>query len=91
MEKLLVLDDETLILTSLEHLFEDDYEVFTTTDAEAALELAREHDIAVILCDERMPGRERARVSAAGAGSFQGHPRHDVRICRHERADRGGQ
>jgi PAS domain S-box-containing protein len=54
--KLLVLDDELLILTSLEHLFEDDYEVFTTSDAEAALRLAREQDIAVILCDERMPG-----------------------------------
>ena len=36
-EKLLFLDDELLILTSLEHLFEDDYEVFTTIDAEAAL------------------------------------------------------
>jgi PAS domain S-box-containing protein len=56
MEKLLVLDDEALILTSLEHLFEDDYEVFTATGAETALALAREHDIAVILCDERMPG-----------------------------------
>jgi PAS domain S-box-containing protein len=55
-EKLLVLDDEHLILTSLEHLFEDDYEVFTATDTEAALGLASEHDMAVILCDERMPG-----------------------------------
>jgi PAS domain S-box-containing protein len=55
-EKLLVLDDEALILRSLENLFEEDYEVFTTTDAEAALRLAREHDFAVILCDERMPG-----------------------------------
>ena len=55
-EKLLVLDDELLLLRSVEHLFEDDYEVFTTTDAVTALALAREHDIAVILCDERMPG-----------------------------------
>jgi PAS domain S-box-containing protein len=55
-EKLLILDDEALILTSLDHLFEDDYEVFTTADAETALRLAGEHDIAVILCDERMPG-----------------------------------
>ena len=56
MEKLLVLDDEILILKSLERLFEDDYEVFTTTDAETALREARGRDIAVILCDERMPG-----------------------------------
>jgi two-component system cell cycle sensor histidine kinase PleC len=53
---LLVLDDELLILSSLEHLFEDDYEVFTTSNPETALRLAREHDIAVVLCDERMPG-----------------------------------
>ncbi len=56
MEKLLVLDDEILILKSLERLFEDDYEVFATSDAETALRVVREHDIAVILCDERMPG-----------------------------------
>ena len=55
-DKLLVLDDELLILTSLENLFEDDYEVFTTSDAHQAIRLAREQDIAVILCDERMPG-----------------------------------
>jgi two-component system cell cycle sensor histidine kinase PleC len=55
-EKLLILDDELLILKSLESLFEDDYEVYTTSDAETALRLAGEHDIAVILCDERMPG-----------------------------------
>ncbi len=56
MEKLLVLDDEILILKSLERLFEDDYEVFTTSDAETALREVRGRDIAVILCDERMPG-----------------------------------
>jgi len=55
-DKLLILDDEALILKSLEHLLEDDYEVFTSTDAEVALRLAEAHDIAVVLCDERMPG-----------------------------------
>ncbi|MGA3190516.1 MAG: response regulator [Bryobacteraceae bacterium] len=56
MEKILILDDEALILTSLEHLFEDDYEVFTTSNADTALQLALIHDMVVILCDERMPG-----------------------------------
>ncbi|MDP8990748.1 MAG: response regulator [Acidobacteriota bacterium] len=56
MEKLLVLDDEILILKSLERLFEDEYEVFTTSDVETALREVRGRDIAVILCDERMPG-----------------------------------
>jgi len=55
-DKLLVLDDEKSILTSLEHLFEEDYEVFTASDADTALLLAAEHEIAVILSDERMPG-----------------------------------
>src|ERR1700723_1396025 len=52
----LILDDESLILTSLEHLFEDDYEVHATTDAALALRLAVEHDVGAILSDERMPG-----------------------------------
>lgn len=56
MEKILILDDEGLILASLEHLFEDDYEVFTTSDPETALQLAVTHDMVVILSDERMPG-----------------------------------
>lgn len=55
-EQLLVLDDELLILKSIESLFEDDYEVYITDNADQALRLAGEHDISVILCDERMPG-----------------------------------
>jgi two-component system, sensor histidine kinase and response regulator len=55
-EKLLVLDDESLILKSIESLFEDDYDVYTADTADQALLLAGQHDIAVILCDERMPG-----------------------------------
>jgi DNA-binding NtrC family response regulator len=55
-EKLLVLDDEPLILTSIEHLFDDEYDVLTTTDPETALRLVKEQDVAVILTDERMPG-----------------------------------
>lgn len=55
-EKLLVLDDEPLILTSIEGLFEDEYEVLTTTDAGTALRLVQAQEVAVVLCDERMPG-----------------------------------
>lgn len=55
-DKLLVLDDEQLVRTSLEDLFEDDYEVFATADAETALRFAQGRDIAVILCGERISG-----------------------------------
>src|SRR2546422_5383271 len=54
-EKLLVLDDEPRILTSLQDLFEDDYEVLATGDAGEALRLAQEHEIVVVVTDERMP------------------------------------
>ena len=54
--KVLILDDELLIVRSLANLLESTCDVFMAGDAEAALELAREHDLAVILCDERMPG-----------------------------------
>ena len=64
-ERLLVLDDESLILTSLEHLFEDDYEVFTTTDGERALELVLKHDMAVICAMSACPGS--AGTSFCGA------------------------
>src|ERR1700704_6269720 len=72
-EKLLVLDDELLILKSLQELLEEDYQVYTTNDPKQALLLAGQHDIAVILCDETMPGvpgheflrRVRERSSAA--------------------------
>jgi hypothetical protein len=53
-EKLLILDDESLILRSLDHLFEDDYQVFATTDAEASTP-GREWtmgNIARLPCDE---------------------------------------
>jgi len=55
-EKILVLDDESRILTSLQGLFENEYDVYTTGDADDALRLAAEYDFAVILCEENLPG-----------------------------------
>lgn len=53
---LLILDDEARILTSLEDLFEDNFEVMATSDSKAALRFVEDHDVAVVLSDERMPG-----------------------------------
>ncbi len=55
-KKLLAVDDESRILTSIRDLFEDDFEVLTTTDPETALRLISEHEVAVVISDERMPG-----------------------------------
>ena len=56
MEKLLILDDEPRILTALEDLFEDEFQVLTTSDAVTALQLMRDNEVAIVLSDERMPG-----------------------------------
>ncbi len=54
--RILVVDDEEAILETMTFTFEDDYEVFTSSDARRALEMLDEHaPIAVVLTDQRMP------------------------------------
>jgi PAS domain S-box-containing protein len=54
--RILVVDDEEAILETMTFTFEDDYEVYTTTDARQALEiLDAKQPIAVVLTDQRMP------------------------------------
>jgi two-component system cell cycle sensor histidine kinase PleC len=52
----LVVDDEPQILASVRDLLEDKFAVSTATDAEAALLLLEQTEVAVILSDQRMPG-----------------------------------
>jgi PAS domain S-box-containing protein len=54
--RILVVDDEEAILETMTFTFEDEYEVFTSTDARRALDMLDEHaPIAVVLTDQRMP------------------------------------
>ncbi len=54
--RVLVVDDEEAILETMTFTFEDDYEVYTSTDARRALELLEEKaPVAVVLSDQRMP------------------------------------
>lgn len=54
--KVLVVDDEPRILDAIEDLLEDDFNVITSSDSEAAVEaLRRERDVAVVITDQRMP------------------------------------
>jgi PAS domain S-box-containing protein len=55
MTKLLIVDDEPLILTSMADLFEDEFEVHTSVDAASALKYIEQNEVAVVLSDERMP------------------------------------
>lgn len=52
--RVLFVDDEARILRALKALFRD-VEVFTTTDPREAPGLAAQHQIDVIVCDQRMP------------------------------------
>ena len=54
--RILVVDDEEAILETMTFTFEDDYEVFTCTDARRALDLLDQHaPFAAVLTDQRMP------------------------------------
>lgn len=54
--RILVVDDEEAILETMAFTFEDEFEVYTSTDARRALELLDEKaPITVVLTDQRMP------------------------------------
>lgn len=54
---ILLVDDEAEIVTALQDLFEDEYDVLATTSPTDALRLLqRQPDVSVILSDQRMPG-----------------------------------
>ncbi len=55
---ILIVDDQTEILNTLRRIFRRDYEVHTSNRAAEALDLLKEHDVAVILADQRMPGMD---------------------------------
>jgi response regulator RpfG family c-di-GMP phosphodiesterase len=53
--KLLLVDDETANLRLLERLFRQDYVCLTAPSGEEAMRLLDQHDVAVIISDQRMP------------------------------------
>ena len=73
--KLLIVDDEQANIRLLERLFRQDYFCLTAASGEEAFELLDQHEVAVIITDQRMPGmngvelcrtmRASARISPA--------------------------
>lgn len=53
--KILIVDDEPANLRALARLFRDDYEVLTAGEGAEALKLLQQHDVAVLITDQRMP------------------------------------
>lgn len=54
--KILIVDDEIANLRLMERLFRRNYQVLTALSGKEALELIKQHDIALIISDQRMPG-----------------------------------
>ena len=53
--KIMIVDDEPANLRTLERLFRDDYTVITAQSGAEALTLLEQHDVALIMTDQRMP------------------------------------
>jgi response regulator RpfG family c-di-GMP phosphodiesterase len=53
--KLLIVDDETPNIRLLERLFQHDYFCLTASSGEEAIALLDQHEVAVIITDQRMP------------------------------------
>jgi DNA-binding NtrC family response regulator len=54
--KIMVVDDEPANLRLLVRLFRQDYDVLTAESGEDALRLLSQHDFALLITDQRMPG-----------------------------------
>ena len=54
--RVLFVDDEQRVLNSMRALFRRDYDLHLTTSGAEAVRLCREHDVDVIVADQRMPG-----------------------------------
>jgi response regulator RpfG family c-di-GMP phosphodiesterase len=66
--RILVVDDDRDVLDSLVELLRRDYEVVSTSDpAEAASILQADQDLALILTDQRMPGKTGVELLAEAA------------------------
>lgn len=64
MKKILVIDDETMILESIKIIFEDlGFDVTIHSDSEEGLRDALERDFDLVLCDMRMPGLDGAALT----------------------------
>ncbi len=53
--KILVVDDEPTNIRLLERIFSRQYQVLSATSGKEAMELLRQHNVALIISDQRMP------------------------------------
>jgi diguanylate cyclase (GGDEF)-like protein len=53
----LVVDDESIVLTTLQNLLAREFEVLTADSAEAAMQVLAAREVDIVLTDHRMPGK----------------------------------
>jgi DNA-binding NtrC family response regulator len=56
--KILVVDDESIVLESCKRVLEGRFEVITASSVDAALEVIGREPVAMILLDIKMPGKD---------------------------------
>jgi len=54
--RIMVVDDEPANLRLLERVFRNDYQVITANSGDEALRLLEQHEVALLITDQRMPG-----------------------------------
>ncbi|MDE3028179.1 MAG: response regulator, partial [Paracoccaceae bacterium] len=54
---ILLVDDEPHSLSAMKMALEDDFDILTAPDTDAAARLLEEEWVQVVICDQRMPGR----------------------------------
>ncbi|KPP85428.1 MAG: putative response regulator [Rhodobacteraceae bacterium HLUCCA08] len=59
---LLLVDDEEHSLAAMRMALEDAFDCLTATGGDQALALMEDHDVQVVFCDQRMPGRSGVEV-----------------------------
>ncbi|MGP9636444.1 response regulator, partial [Psychrobacter sp. AOP3-A1-26] len=60
--KIAFIDDEPRILRSLKMHFRQSHDVFITTDASELMKYVSEHDVQVVISDQRMPDKQGTEV-----------------------------
>ena len=63
--KIAFIDDEPRILRSLKMHFRQSHDVFITTDASELMKYVSEHDVQVVISDQRMPDKQGTEVLRA--------------------------
>lgn len=74
--KILIVDDEPVNLRLMERLFRRSYDVITALSGKEGLEILQQHDVALIISDQRMPGMTGIEFLKCAAETRQ----HTVRI-----------